>query len=98
MYSLDSNFGRFIREIRQSRGHSIKSLAPKLSVSYGYLSKIENGHTIPSEDFIGKLSECFGYDREELMLKAGKIPADILKILRDNPKEAVKFLRRQFSD
>ena len=37
-----------------------------------------------------------GYDKEELMLKAGKLPDDVLKILRDNPTEAIEFLRKNF--
>jgi len=90
------SFGHLFREIRQSTGYSIKSLAPKLNVNYSYLSKIENNHTLPSEEFIKRASKLFGYDKEELLLKAGKLPDDVVKILRDNPKEAIKFLRKNF--
>jgi hypothetical protein len=33
---------------------------------------------------------------EELMIRAGRIPEDILSILRENPKEAAKYLRNRF--
>jgi transcriptional regulator with XRE-family HTH domain len=71
-------------------------LGAKLDINYSYISKLENDHTVPSEDFIRKIAAIFNYDQEELMLRAGKIPNDIVDILRKNPKEAVKFLRKQF--
>ena len=41
-------FGSFLKTLRQNKGDSIKKLAPKLDVNYSYLSKLENGHTLPS--------------------------------------------------
>ena len=92
------NFGTLFKRIRIEKGYSIKSLARKLNINYSYLSKIENNHTLPSEDFIERVSKLFGYDKEELMLRAEKIPKDIMNILRNNPKEAIEFLRREFGD
>jgi hypothetical protein len=46
---------------------------------------------------IGKVSEYFNYNRDELMLLGEKIPEDIKRILRDNPKEALSYLREKFS-
>lgn len=92
------SFGIVLKRIRQSMGYSIKRLAPKLNVNYSYLSKLENEHSVPSEAFIERISKFFGCDKEELMLRAGKIPEDVLKILRDNPKRATEFLRKEFGD
>jgi len=93
-----SGFGHLFKELRQTKGYSIKKLAPELGVNYSYISKIENGHTVPSEEFIEKASLLFGYDREELLLRAGRIPEDVMTILKDNPKKAVEYLRRTFGD
>ena len=92
------NFGTLFKKIRIEKGYSIKSLAKKLNVNYSYLSKIENDHTLPSEHFIERASKLFSYDKEELMLRADKIPNDVMNILRSNPKEAIEFLRREFGD
>jgi len=92
------SFGSLFKELRQENGFSIKKLGAKLDINYSYISKLENNHTVPSEDFIRKIAGIFDYDQEELMLRAGKIPDDIVDILRNNPKEAVKFLRKQFED
>ena len=51
---------------------------------------------IGASDFIEKLAEIFDYDKEELLIRAGKIPDDIREILRENPKDAVNYLREKF--
>jgi len=92
------DFGSFLRGLRQQKRYSLKSLANKINVDYTYLSKLENGHSTPSERFIETVAGLFDYDKEELMARAGKIPDDILKIISDNPKEAIQFLRKEFGD
>jgi transcriptional regulator with XRE-family HTH domain len=69
-----------------------------LRVNYTYLSKLENETISPSEDLVDRVSEYFGFDRDALLLSAGKVPEDILRILRDHPDDAVAFLRRQFGE
>ncbi len=93
---IEKSFGLLLKELRKEKGLSIKKLGSQLDINYSYISKLENNHTIPSEDFIKKIAAIFDYDKEELMLRAGKIPDDIIEILRSNPKEAVKFLRKKF--
>ena len=62
----------------------------------GLLSKIENGKVVPSEDLIGRMAEYYNTDRDELLLLAQRIPEDVRRILRENPREALQFLRRRF--
>ena len=93
----NDTFGGKIKFLRKRSGYSIKRLSSKLNVNYSYLSKIENGKSVPSEEFITKISEIFNCDKEELLLRAGKIPDDILEILKDNPIEAAEYLRNRFA-
>jgi len=93
-----TNFADRLREIRKKKSISIKQLAKLLDVNYTYLSKIENNKTTPSEAFIEKIAIVFDYDAEELKIMAGKIPEDILAIIKDNPLEAIQYLRREFGD
>jgi len=86
------DFGSFLRGLRQHKRYSLKSLANEMNVDYTYLSKLENGHSTPSERLIEKVAAFFDYDKEELMVRAGKIPEDVLRIISDNPKEAIQFL------
>lgn len=93
-----NKFGDKIRNLRKRSGESIKSLAKDLEVNYTYLSHLENNKKVPSEEFIEKIAKKFNHDAEELKMLAGKIPDDIKKILMENPKEAIDFLRRRFDD
>lgn len=89
-------FGQILRRLRSDKKLGIKQLAPDLKVTYSYLSKLESGDVGPSEAFVGRVSEYFRYDKNELLLAAGKVPDDILEILRSNPQDAVQFLRDKF--
>ena len=89
-------FGKILRELRTNAGLGIKKLGPQLGVNYTYLSKLENSEVSPSEAFVERVAEYFHYNREHLLLSAGKVPDDILQILRDHPDDAVEFLRERF--
>jgi HTH-type transcriptional regulator, competence development regulator len=90
------SFGSFLKKLRLNNGLSIKKLSNELKVNYSYLSKIENGHSLPSDEFIIRLASLYDCDREELLARAGTIPEDIIKIICNNPKEVIGFLRKEF--
>ena len=89
-------FGEVLRGLRSRSGVGIKRLAPALGVTYTYLSKLEGNHVKPSEELVQKVATYFNYDRDLLLLSADKVPADIRQILRDNPEDAVNYLRERF--
>ncbi|HQB28596.1 MAG TPA: helix-turn-helix transcriptional regulator [Paludibacter sp.] len=94
----NNEFGKTFRKLREERGYSIKKLAGSLQVNYTYLSKIENSKSIPSDEFIDKIAEIFNVDAEELKVQAGKIPDDVKRIIKDNPKEVIEYLRGKFGE
>jgi transcriptional regulator with XRE-family HTH domain len=89
-------FGEILRTLRTKAGIGIKRLAPELDVSYTYLSKLENNEINPSAELVERVAEYFDYNPDNLLLSAGKIPTEILEILRENPDDALKFLRERF--
>jgi len=89
-------FGKLLRQLRLTSGLGIKRLAPELGVNYTYLSKLENNQISPSAQLVSRVAEYFGYDRNQLLLSAGKVPAEILEILRENPDDAIELLRKHF--
>lgn len=95
-YALNMQFGKVLRKLRAQRGLGIKKLAPELGVSYSYLSKLENNEVGPSEDMIARVAKYFGYNQNRLLLSAGKVPSDVLRILQNNPDEAIQFLKQRF--
>ena len=90
------SFGSILREMRYQKGMGIKKLAPEVGVDYTYISRIENNQVLPSEDVIKRLAEYFGQDKDELMIRADRIPRDIMEILRRNPKETLSLIRENF--
>lgn len=88
------DFGKRLRDLRNQRGLGLKRLGPQLGVSYTYLSKLEHGEIQPSADLVGRVADYFDCDRDQLLLAAGKIPEDILAILREQPEAALAMLRK----
>jgi len=89
-------FGEVLRELRAREGVGIKRLAPQLGVTYTYLSKLESNQVRPSEQLVERVARYFNYDRDQLLLTADKVPDDIRQILRDNPEDAMNYLRERF--
>jgi transcriptional regulator with XRE-family HTH domain len=85
-----------VRDLRKKKGVGLKRMAPEIEVEYTYLSKIENGYVLPSADVLNRIARYLDYDKDELMILADRMPADIRDILRDNPREALEFLRERF--
>jgi len=90
-------FGELLKDLRTEKGVSIKKLAKDVGLDYTYISKLENLKVNPSSKVVKRISDYFNYNSDELMLSAGKIPKDIEEILRNNTREAMKYLRRRFS-
>ena len=85
-------FGARLRELRKQAGLSQRELADKCGIHFSYLSKIESGvMPPPSMKVMLRLAEVLNADKDELMLLAGKMPADIAQILRN--RETLQLLR-----
>ena len=91
-----SRFGQLLRDLRHESGVSIKRLAPELGVTYSYVSKLEHGATLPSEDLVYKTAKYFSTDPDLLLLAAGRVPPEVLRILQEHPEDALAFLRKRF--
>lgn len=90
-------FGNLLRKLRYQQDIGIKKLAAAINVDYAYLSRIENDKIKPSERAIERISKYFNYSKDELMILGDKIPDDIKAILRENPEEAMSYLREKFA-
>jgi transcriptional regulator with XRE-family HTH domain len=82
-------FGDRIRELRKSKGYSLRKLAPLVGVGFSYLSKVENGRLdsggSPSESLIHRLADALDADEEELLLLAHHVPETIAQQIFDHP-------------
>lgn len=59
-----------IRQLREKRGWSLTELAEQASVSRSYISQIESGKSIPTQEKILQLAEALGVLPSELLGEA----------------------------
>lgn len=64
--------GAFLRDLRESKGESLRDVEADSGVSSGHLSLIETGRVRnPSPTILQKLAKHFGVSSEDLLVLAG---------------------------
>ena len=66
---MDVDLGNYLRELRLSRGLSLKEVSDQLGIGFSMLSKIENGERQIQAHMIKRLSELFKIDYKELQIQ-----------------------------
>ena len=88
------NFGEFIRDERQRHRLSLRSLAQRTAVNPAYLSRVEVGKVSPSGQMIRRLSKVLSCDEDELLLLAGRLPAELRAMIEKEPRRVTSALRK----
>ena len=89
------SFGRWLRIKRMSKDVSLREFASRIGVSPTYLCHIETGKSKPpSERRLKAISENLHVDHSVVCLLAGKIPPDMLRIIRHSPERVVSAVRK----
>ncbi len=73
--TLDSGsggIGVMIRQLRQSRGLSLRQLAAQLDIHFSHLSKIENGRDQPGLSVLHRVAQVLQVDLDLLLGEAGR--------------------------
>ena len=91
-------FGKLVRSERIKIGMSLSTLAMRLKVSKGYLSRLESGKAIPSIKMVQKLAKLLKMESDSLTILAGYFPSDVKQILNQNPVAAPAVLRETFGE
>lgn len=87
------NFGQRIRYLRKEKGISLRKFAQQVDISTTYLSVIETGTIIPSEDKIKVIANALEVNEDELLNLGGKVSSDLTSIILLYPKEFAKVIR-----
>lgn len=85
--------GEQIRRRRSESGISQRTLAASVGVGAPHLSRIERGEEQPSEALLVRVAEVLDLDRDELLLRAGLVPAWMVEALAADPRRAARTLR-----
>ena len=87
--------GELLRDLRQSRGDSLRSAARELGVDAAHLSRLERGLKPASDELRDRVADYYSYSPELIDLAQGRLPADILEILQQHP-DLLGELRSRF--
>ena len=69
----DQDIGRFLREVRQAVGLTLREAARQSGVSNPYLSQVETGQRRPGPSILRRLAPVYGVSVHELMVRAGHL-------------------------
>ena len=88
------DFGKRLRQLRQEKGFTLRSLAEAAGVDFTYLSKIENGKLgySPSADTIRAFARALDVDSLDLLRAADKVPPELQRVTGN--AHARRFLER----
>lgn len=84
--------GALLRELRESRGESLRSAATKVGVAASQLSRVERGQRSIG-GLAERLADYYAVPIDRLVL--GQVPHDIAEILRLHPAE-IDRLRAEY--
>lgn len=79
---MQAGFGAKLRELRQKKTMTLRSLAEAAGVDFTYLSKIENDRLdyLPGVETIRDLAQALDVDAIELLQLANKVPPELSKL------------------
>jgi transcriptional regulator with XRE-family HTH domain len=84
-----------LRELRESKGISLRSAARELGIDASYLSRVERGDKKASPSVLDRAASYYELPREDFAWADGKLPSDIIEILRSHP-DLVRQLRQTY--
>lgn len=86
--------GQRIKKERLALGMTQRDLADAVGITVPYMSKIEAGKETPTDEKIMKIAEVLRLNPDELILAAGRMPADVMDRLAADPTKGLEFLRK----
>lgn len=86
-----TDFGPYLRTLREGTGKSLRQVTRETGISTGYLSLIEGGRRPPpGPRFLRRLAVCYGVSPVSLLLEAGHagelgtVPEVVAELRREN--------------
>lgn len=85
--------GDRLRVGRARKRMTLRQTAVEVGVSASYLSDIENGRKVPSEEVVLGLAKALNLDVDDLLAASGRIGEKADEYIRANPDAGVLFRR-----
>src|SRR5947209_691336 len=88
------SFGAKLKHLRIGRRLNGRQLARALGISPPYLSQLESGRAIPSEELARRIAKFFRQRAEELLFLARRVPAKLGDVFEEFPGLAPAYVRQ----
>jgi len=86
------NLGEAIRSIRQKKGLSQGEMQKRTGILRSYLSRVENGHTLPSFATLQRLASAMEVDLEDFFPNDGLSAASLSSVSSDYLQEIKQYM------
>jgi transcriptional regulator with XRE-family HTH domain len=87
----DETFGDRVRTARARKHLTLRDAAEQIGRSASFLSDIEHGRRMPSEDVLQDLAQLLELDPDDLMASSGRLPTEVAEYLKTTPDAARLF-------
>ncbi len=95
---MTTAIGGRLRELREDLGCSLRAAAGSIGVDAAYLSRVETGKAPPSEELLERAAETYEVAAEELLLLAGRVPAQWQARISASPQQAATLIREALAE
>jgi transcriptional regulator with XRE-family HTH domain len=90
----DVPIGEYVREVRESLGISLRQFAVQIGKTPTFVSRFERDDDVaPSEETLQTIAKALHIDADNLVFRANKVPADLPKIVQQQPVAMAALLR-----
>lgn len=90
---MDTKFGPYMRQLRKSKGLTLKQVEHTAKVSNAYISQIERGQRKPPHpDILRRLATAYDVTHRELLIAAGYLEDPEEQIKRENIEKAFQHV------
>ena len=87
------NVGERIRSVRESKNLSQGEIEQRTGLLRCYISRVENGHTVPSIETLEKIARALDLKMYQMLYDGDEPPAAVPAEDREDPKSA-RFLQK----
>lgn len=90
---MSETVGERLRRKRLALGRTHRDIAAAAGIGYPYLSRLEAGRNLPSDEVIERLAAVLDDNADELILVSGRVPQWAADALTEDPPAGIDALR-----
>ena len=81
----NKRLAQMLKEGRAAKALTLRQLAAEIGVTHFTVSKVENGHIAPGEDYLVASAKALDLDLDNLLAVAGRIAPDVREAIVRTP-------------